>query len=277
MKVGFIGTGSMGSLLLEALIDSGSLAPNQVYASNRTPEKVIRLQQRHPGLHVCTSNAETAHNSDLIFLCVKPLQFKAILDEIGSTLRPDQMVVSITSPVQIHHLESALCCKVAKIIPSVAHRVQSGVCLCMYGSRIKEEDRQLIEHLLSPISKPILIDESFVRITSDLSSCGPAFLSFFLDQWINAAVETTGMDRGELTWIAGEMLLGTGKLLTQGGLTPHELQKRVTVPGGITAEALALLDSSLTGVFHRLIATTHGKYKEDLEKCDAQFGGPGAD
>lgn len=40
MKVGFIGTGSMGSLLLEALIDSGSLAPNQVYASNRTPRRL---------------------------------------------------------------------------------------------------------------------------------------------------------------------------------------------------------------------------------------------
>lgn len=272
MKIGFIGTGSMGSVLLDAFITSGALEPQQVYASNRTLEKVIKLSQRHPGLHVCSSNVDTAVHSDILFLCVKPLQFKALIDEIGGCIKPDQILVSITSSVQLHHLESALNCKIAKIIPSIAHAVNSGASLCMYGSRIKEEDRQLIERLLSPISKPIEIQESHVRITSDFSSCGPAFLSFFLNQWIEAAVETTGIDRDDLTWMASEMLLGTGKLLTEGGLTPQQLQDRVTVPGGITAEALSLLNSKLTGVFHQLIATTHAKYEEDLQKCDALFG-----
>lgn len=39
MKVGFIGTGSMGSLLIYALIQSGALEPRQIAASNRTPSK----------------------------------------------------------------------------------------------------------------------------------------------------------------------------------------------------------------------------------------------
>ncbi|MDR0267947.1 late competence protein ComER [Paenibacillus sp.] len=272
MKVGFIGTGSMGSVLLDAFITSGALLPQQISASNRTENKVNLLAQRHPGINVCRSNVETVNNSKIVFLCVKPLQYKVVLDEIANEIKPDQILISITSPVQIHHLENTLSCKVAKVIPSITHLTQSGASLCMYGSRITTEDRLLLNKLLGAISEPVEIEESHVRISSDFSSCGPAFISLFLDLWVDAAVEVTGIGRKEITAMAGEMLLGTGKLLTEGGFKPTELQERVAVPGGITAEALALLRKNLDGVFHQLIATTYAKYNDDLNKCDILFG-----
>lgn len=272
MKVGFIGTGSMGSLLIDAFIQSGALLPEQIRVSNRSPEKPLQLAKRHPGLTVCSSNTETASQSDLLFLCIKPLEFKTVIGEIKDRLETRQIAISITSPVQLIHLESSLPCKVAKIIPSITNITGGGASLCMYGSRIKEEDRQLIESLLSYISRPLKILESHTRITSDFSSCGPAFLSLFMEKWIDAAVEMTGIDRRTLNALAGEMLLGTGKLLTEEGFSPEELQKRVAVPGGITAQALALLESNLNGLFYQLIQTTHDKYEEDLAKLDAAFG-----
>ncbi|QOT07842.1 late competence protein ComER [Paenibacillus sp. JNUCC32] len=272
MKVGFIGTGSMGSLLIDAFIQSGALLPEQIRVSNRSPEKPLQLAKRHPGLTVCSSNTETASQSDLLFLCIKPLEFKAVIGEIKDRLETRQIAISITSPVQLIHLESSLPCKVAKIIPSITNITGGGASLCVYGSRIKEEDRQLIESLLSYISRPLKILESHTRITSDFSSCGPAFLSLFMEKWIDAAVEMTGIDRRSLNALAGEMLLGTGKLLTEEGFSPEELQKRVAVPGGITAQALALLESNLNGLFYQLIQTTHDKYEEDLAKLDAAFG-----
>ena len=41
-----------------------------------------------------------------------------------------------------------------------------------------------------------------------------------MEKWIDAAVEMTGIDRRTLNALAGEMLLGTGKLLTEEGFTP---------------------------------------------------------
>jgi competence protein ComER len=67
------------------------------------------------------------------------------------------------------------------------------------------------------------------------------------------------------------MALGTGRLLTDGGMTAQELQARVAVPGGITAEALRLLASELDGVFGRLSHITHAKYYEDIDKLRMQF------
>ena len=271
MKVGFIGTGSMGSLLIDAFLSSGALEPSEVLAANRSPNRLLQLQKRHPGISM-GSNREIAAESDIVFLCVKPLQFKQLTDEIASCLRSDQIVVSITSPVQLYHLESALPSKIAKVIPSITHCVKSGTSLCIFGSRLHKKDRLVLLQLLSFIGIPEEISESHTRIASDFSSCGPAFISYFLERWIEAAVEATGIDETLITRLAGEMLLGTGKLLTEGDFAPQELQERVAVRGGITAEALNHLRTSLEGVFERLITTTHDKYDEDVEKLDELFG-----
>ncbi|WP_438346912.1 late competence protein ComER [Paenibacillus sp. FA6] len=274
MKVGMIGTGSMGSTLLDAFIHFGALQPQQLFISNRTIKKSLALSERHEGLNVCRNNVQTVRCSDVLFICVKPLQFPSLIQEIKDDVRPNQLIISITSPVQLAHLENSLCCKIAKVIPSVTHKVGSGASLVMYGSRIEENDKQFLHDLLSSFSKPLEIKESQARINSDFSSCGPAFMSFFLSKWIDAAIEMTGSSREEVTCLASEMILGTGKLLTQGGLTPLQLQELIAVPGGITAQALLQLNHNLDGVFHQLITTTHHKYDEDVKELDKLFGRP---
>ncbi|MGG3453840.1 MULTISPECIES: late competence protein ComER [Paenibacillus] len=271
MKVAFIGTGSMGSLLIDAFLRSGTLLPHHICASNRSPYKTKWLAQRHPGLLAYSNNAEAAQGSKIVFLCIKPLDYPEVIAEIRDALDEKQIVVSITSPVQIETLEEALPSKIAKIIPSITHSVHSGASLCMYGKRIRPEDRLLLEQLMSSISTPTTLRESETRIASDFSSCGPAFVAYMLQLWAESAAELTGIGYAEAIELGSEMLLGTGKLLTEGGLSPEELIERVAVPGGVTAEGIAVLESSLRDVFTRLIETTHRKYDEDISKLHALF------
>ncbi|TXK84067.1 late competence protein ComER [Paenibacillus sp. N3.4] len=273
MKAGFIGTGSMGSILIEAFIHSGAFNPEQIMASNRTIQKVERLAETYPGLQVARSNREVVIDSDLIFLCVKPSEFKQVINEIKEDVLPSQMLVSITSPVLIRHLEGILPAKISKIIPSITNYVLSGATLCIHGNRMQPEDKEWLENILAHISSPIRVSESYTRISSDLSSCGPAFLASFIQSFIQSAVEETGISMEEATLLASEMTLGTGKLLTTGGFDPISLQKRVSVPGGITAEGLRILESELSGVFKQVIQATHTKYEEDLEKAELLLAG----
>jgi competence protein ComER len=268
MRVGFIGTGSMGGLLIDAFVRSGALAPKDLTISNRTYAKAEILASRYPGMRAARANSETAECSDIVFLCVKPLEFKKVIDEIKASMHPEQMIVSITSPVLLACLEECLPCKVAKIIPSITNLVLGGASLCMYGSRVSVADRDELERLMAHISEPIRIDERYTRVVSDISSCGPAFMACLLQLFVDAAVTETGIDRTEAVLLASKMVLGTGLLLTEGGLTPEQLQERVSVPGGITAEAIKLLRRELEGTFNRLIQTTHNKYREDLEKVN---------
>ncbi|MFD0715047.1 late competence protein ComER [Paenibacillus sp. GCM10027626] len=273
MKVGFIGIGSMGSLLIDAFIGSGALEPSQIKASNRTFAKTEQIANRHPGLQGFHSNLETIDGCDIVFLCIKPHEYKTIVDELLHKVQPSQIFVSITSPVLLKQLEDRLPCKVAKVIPSITNYICSGATLCMYGSRMQPDDIEKLNELLAYISDPLEIDERHTRIVSDLSSCGPAFIAFVLQKFVDAAVEETGIDRDEAASIACAMLSGTGQLLTDGGMTPEQLQARVSVPGGITARALQLLEQKLDGVFGEVIRTTHAKYDEDLAKVqDLLYG-----
>lgn len=271
MNVGFIGTGSMGSILVESLIRSGALQPDHIIISNRTAGKAALLAGKHPGLRVARSNIEVILESDLFFLCVKPAEYKRVIDDIRKVTLPAQILVSITSPVLINHLEEQLNCKIAKVIPSITNYMRSGATLCMYGERMAEEDKEQVERLLAAVSEPIRISEKHTRVTSDISSCGPAFFALLLQKFIDAAVAETGIPYDQATKLASHMLLGTGRLLTEGGFTPEALQQRVAVPGGITAEGLRLMEHELDGMFNRLIRITHAKYEEDLEKVGAMF------
>jgi competence protein ComER len=274
MNVGFIGTGSMGTILIESLIRSGALNPEQITAANRTAEKVLYLAEKYSGLKAARSNIEVVLEADLIFICVKPSEYKKVLDEIRKVTLPAQIIVSITSPVQIRHLEEQLNCKIAKVIPSITNFMLGGAALCMYGERMEDCDRLMLEELLSHISEPIRIVEKHTRVTSDISSCGPAFFAFLVQKFVDAAVAETGIPYEEAARLASHMLKGTGLLLTDGGFTPESLQKRVAVPGGITAEGLKLMEHELDGMFNRLIRITHAKYNEDLEKAEAMFFKP---
>jgi len=273
MKVGFIGTGSMGTVLIESFIRSGALEPEAIVASNRSPEKVDRLAAKYPGLTAARSNRQVASDCQTVFVCVRPFSFKAVIDEIKPHVTPDMTVISITSPVLIKHLESALPCKIAKVIPSITNEVLGGATLCIYGERMTESDKMSLEQLLGAISRPIRVDEPYTRVTSDLSSCGPAFLAYFVQKLVDAAVEVAGVPRDEAVRLASEMVLGTGKLLTEGGYTPDSLRQRVAVPGGIIEAGLSLMEQELDTTFVRLLRKTHAKYDEDVEKVDHLFFG----
>lgn len=271
MNVGFIGTGAMGAILIQSFIRTNALQPPQVIAANRTFEKAERLAAAYPGLRAVRTNREAALAADILFLCVKPKQFKTVIDEIKPVVTPSQLVVSITSPVLIRHLEEHMPCKVAKIIPSVTNFACSGATLAVYGSRLDKADVDMLDGLLRHISEPLVISEEHTRVCSDLSSCGPAFLAYFIEKFVEAAVAFTGIPEPDATRLASEMVRGTGLLLTEGGFSPEALRERVTVPGGITSAALQVLALDLEGTFDRLLRTTHHKYNEEVDKVEELF------
>jgi competence protein ComER len=141
----------------------------------------------------------------------------------------------------------------------------------MWGSRLTADDQNALWNLFSAISQPIVISEEEVRVASDLSSCGPAFLACLLEQFIDAAVMSTGMERETATELACEMMYGTARLMLEHSCSPSELQAKVSVPGGITAAALEVLRKSTRGAFRQVLYTTHEKFAEDLERVDTSL------
>ena len=268
-NVGFIGTGTMGSILIDAFLRARTFVPEQVIIHNRTPQKAHVIASKHKGITVAVSNIEVARQAELLFLCVKPMEFQKVLDEIATSLHPSQTVVVITSPIQLAHLEAFIPCKLIKFIPSITNLAHSGACLLTYHPRISPAEQENYQKLFAQIGTPIQIPEAFTRVASDLSSCGPAFLSQIMEQLARAAVEVAGIPRQLADSLVIQMLEGTTKLLTQEGLTLKEIQERVSVPGGITEQGLNLLAEQMDGLFHQLFQITHAKFEEDVKNVQA--------
>ncbi|HJV44393.1 MAG TPA: late competence protein ComER [Bacillota bacterium] len=271
MRVGFIGTGSMGSILIEAFITEGALQPNQITASNRTRNKVEKLSEKYPGLVVADSNRDAVEHSRVIFLCIKPLEFRKVIEEILPSLTDDHLVISITSPILIRDLEEQTPSRVIKVIPSITNCVAAGASLMVLGKRCSEDDRHFVFSLFSKISKPIVIDEAVIRVSSDIVSCGPAFMSYILQRFISAAVEETGISPEQATFLTTEMIVGLGQLISEGPFNLQTLQQRVCVPGGVTGAGLVALEEKLGDVFNQVFRNTHEKFQTDLEEIEQMF------
>jgi len=266
MKVGFIGTGSIGSILIESFIESNRILPENILITNRTKKKALAIKERFENITVIDTNQEVAKEADLLFLAIKPLEYKNVIEDIKGILTKNQIIISLASPVEIELLENLLPVKIVKIIPSITNAIQKGNSLIIFGTRLTKEDKDLILNIMENISKPILITEKYLRISSDIVSCGPAFLGFFFEQMVKSSVQFAGISEEISEQLVVEMLISVSKLLENNIFTLHTLIERVAVPGGVTREGLNVMEKEIATLFPKIYQKTEEKFQADIKE-----------
>ncbi|RBW70482.1 late competence protein ComER [Bacillus taeanensis] len=271
MKVGIIGTGNMGGILIHSFIESEAVKSSNMIITNRTLAKAQKFQKKYSSLHIAGSAAKVAETADIIFICVKPREFYPLLHEIKRYLSANKVLISITSPITIDDLESIVSCQVARVVPSITNRTLSGCSLVTFGRNCSEVTKHKLEHLCSYISTPIQVEDKNIRAASDIASCGPAFFSFLLQRFIDGAVKQTDISKEQATRLTSEMIIGIAKLLENNVYSLQTLQEKVCVKGGVTGEGIKVLEEELGEIFEHVFEATHKKFKEDRENIIAQF------
>ncbi|MFD1018826.1 late competence protein ComER [Thalassobacillus hwangdonensis] len=266
MNWGIIGIGNMGTILIESLIESGALDQKAITITNRTIGKALAIQEKYKGIHVEEDAVEVARKATVLFICTKPKDMKHVFEQIEPALTKDHCVISITSPLAIDYLEEHLPCQVGRIVPSITNRAFVGVSLCSFSSNMKPEMKALLMQTFKFISKPIETDENVIRVSSDIVSCGPAFLSFLMEKMMEASTEVTDLDKARATALTTEMLKGYGELLSKNHYTLQTLREKVSVKGGVTGEGLKVLEANIGDLFHKLFEATQQKHLKDKEE-----------
>lgn len=270
MKWGIIGTGNMGKILAEAWLESGMINEDQLYITNRTLSKAFGLKEKYPGVHLCEEVNDLAKTVDLLFICVKPLDIHPLLMNISSNLSKQQCLVSITSPFAVDELEGLVPCQVARLIPSITNRALAGVSLLTFGERIDPVMKAYLLQSTKLFSKPVEIKNSITRVSSDIVSCGPAFFSYLIRRFIQAACEETEITEAEATTMMTEMMIGFGRLIEDGHYSLSTLQEKVCVKGGVTGEGIQILEREIGDMFNLLFHKTHEKYAQDKREIAEQ-------
>lgn len=265
MKIGFVGMGNMGRMLVTALLRAGALDPASTIVSNRSREKLTQMATQFPQLVTTSRNDELAQEARVIFLCIKPGETKGALAEMRPYITPEHLLIIITNTIMIPALEESLPARVAKVIPSVTQGVGAGASLLMFGDRSTVADRALLDQLFRTISEPVVIQEAQARICSNLSSCGPAFLAYVYRALSAAAMQyQPDLTPDLVDKLVRETVKATSQLIEQNGYNWTDVINRVSTPGGITAEGIKVLDEQMAGVWEQVMETTI--CKEELKK-----------
>jgi pyrroline-5-carboxylate reductase len=164
---------------------------------------------------------------------VKPLQAKEVCESIRGHLKNGTVVVSAMAAVPLKKLQEWLGHRwVVKIMPTIL----PGGPITVYNPY----DCALI----LPTNNQIEVrDETDLDTTTAVSGCMPGFLSYLLEEWIEAAVHV-GLSRKDAEKLILSNLAAFGRLDLKKREELIELRRQVSSKGGATERGVISLERS---------------------------------
>ncbi|WP_342318939.1 pyrroline-5-carboxylate reductase [Corynebacterium mayonis] len=253
-KIAVIGAGNIGQALISGLVAAG-VEPLRITATNRSRESGEEVAQRY-GVVTTDDNTEAVSGADVCFLCVKPKQIPAVIEEISDTLARNEVstvLVSMAAGVTISAMEgaaSAAGTPVARVMPNTPMLVGKGVHLASFGRFVEADQRRVILDMLSCTGQVVELDESLIDIATAVSGSGPAYYFLLTEALIDAGV-SLGLPRDTAVKLATATAAGAGEMLL-GEQSPAQLRHAVSSPAGTTVAAIRELEESgLRGALYR--------------------------
>ncbi len=236
-SIGVVGCGAMGQAMAAGLVrgrpDLAS-ALTFVDAISAAAEGAATQMGGRVG-----SVADVA-GCDLIVLAVKPKDAEAALTEVGSTLEPQTVLLSVIAGWPIDRIRSlAPAAGIARTMPNLA--VRHGAGLIAIATRDVPADTLTSLHAaLSSLGAVIDMPEHLIGPATALVGSGPGFVALVAEGLEDGAV-AIGFARDQARAMVQAVLAGTAALLAD-GTDPADLRQRVSSPAGTTIEGIGVLE-----------------------------------
>jgi pyrroline-5-carboxylate reductase len=245
MKIGFIGTGNMGTAIMKGYLASHPGAEQSIYAYDKDSEK-LSLLSKELGIQGCGSIEQLVDINDVIVLAVKPNVFEVILPEISAVYRPDKVIVSIAAGVSIGFIEKYIGndgVKVVRVMPNTPAMVNEGMTAVCRNKNIMNQEFEPVIDLFRSIGRAEVVDESLIDTVTGVSGSSPAYTYMYIEALIDGAVKN-GMSKEQAKIFAAQSVLGAAKMVLETGVDPVTLRVNVCSPGGTTIEAVNALQNN---------------------------------
>lgn len=265
MKIGIIGYGSMGKMLLWKF--SETVSKEELLVANRTPEK---LDETKDIAKIC-DNITVASESDIVFVCVRPVDLKDVLTEIGASLKRESLLVTLNGSITFEMIEKITSRKIAKVIPSLTAEINRSQTIVCYNAQVEDSDKEALCKLLSSIGEVIELPEKEVGMGSELVSCMPGFISSIFDVICTSAEAHTEIPRDRIVRMVLNTLSATGDLMLQKDLSFETVVQRVATKGGITEEGTRVIYDMFPPAADEMFAKTLEKRRLTAEKAAMAF------
>lgn len=244
IKIGFIGTGNMGTPLLKGVIHSGAALPDDIYIFDVDRSKGEALA-KETGVRMVKDNIELVRECDYIVLAVKPIYIKQVLEEIKDTFTFEKVLVSIAVGITSKTLKSVLGDdkKIVRTMPNLPVLVGEGMTLVCFDKNLCNGERAIVKSLFEGAGKVEELEESLMSEVTALTGSSPAYIFMLIEAMADGAVQQ-GIPRKIAYKLASQTVLGSAKMVLETGLHPAELKDQVCSPAGTTIEAVQVLEKN---------------------------------
>ena len=245
MKIGFVGTGNMGTALIKGYLAAHPEESGNISAFDKDREKLDALSGEL-GIHGCDSITALMKESEVVVLAVKPNIFDAVLPEIGEHYRTGQILVSIAAGISMKYIEKLVRkdgVKVVRVMPNTPAMVNAGMSALCKNQYLTDEEFEPVVELFRSVGKAEIVEESMIDTVIGVSGSSPAYTYMYIEALMDAA-ESYGMDREQAKIFAGQSVLGAAKMVLETGVDPATLRENVCSPGGTTIEAVKTLQNN---------------------------------
>lgn len=248
-QIAILGTGSMGGAILSGLIASG-IKPTNIKATTKSTKSAASLGE---SLNIqaialeqnLEANSLAARDADVVLLGVKPAQILEVCKSISASLKDGAVVISVAAGITTKAMELALGQKVSVIraMPNTPAVVGLGVTGISKGASASDQEVETARALFETVGKVLVVEEDKINALSTISGSGPAYLFYFAEKLIAAALRL-GFSQSEAELMVKETLLGSATLLAGSNQSPETLRANVTSPNGTTMQAIARFDAA---------------------------------
>jgi len=235
------GAGRMGGALLKGWIARG-LEPDRVFVQDPSISNEMADYCRAHKIAIADIQA-LPEPASVIVLAVKPQMMDSVLPPLSQFAGPDSVVLSVAAGRTISSIAAHFAPNTAIIraMPNTPAAIGRGISALYGNEAVTPEQSKLCEALMAAAGETLWLDsEALMDAVTAVSGSGPAYV-FLLAECLAEAGEAAGLPQDLAARLARATISGAGELLHQSELSPAELRRNVTSPGGTTAAALSVL------------------------------------
>lgn len=243
-KVGFIGTGVMGTAMIKGIIGSNIINSSDIYVFDVDKNK-MQEQSKELGLNAVNDAIGVVKTCDIVLVAVKPNVVKPVLEEIKNEFTGDKLLISIAAGIPLKTYKNILGQdkKVIRALPNTPAVIGEGMTLISFDSSVKDEDINAAMSILGALGQVECMDEKLMSEVVALTSSSPAYIFMLIEAMADAAV-LSGIPRQTAYRLASQAVSGSARMVAQTGKHPGELKDQVCSPAGTTIEAVAALEKN---------------------------------
>ncbi len=257
MKLGFIGLGNIGTMLIERLVSF--VSPTGFFAYDINSKKITELKNKLK-INVSETIQDLVQQCDVVFLCIRPQNLDEVLEKVVSP-KGKIFITTAAAITQDTYYKKLGQVELIRIIPSMINKI-GGPILFMRGKYVSDDSVQKIKEILKKIGNIFEVKESDIDAYTHLTSCSPAIIAEFLRLYISSLVKEKEIDEDVAIRLISDVLKITTQLFTAEGF---KIIPQVCTKDGIT-EVVVKKMQEYEKTFFKEITSTLLKRMEEVRK-----------